>query len=81
MGRDDVVKQLRQLKQMRLQVARLEEAMAELTEEECNILATLYLHPKRNNVDKLCEMLEVERTTVYRRRDKALKKLGDFLGQ
>lgn len=81
MGRDEVVKQLRQLKQMRLQVARLEEAMAELTEEECNILATLYLHPKRNNVDKLCEMLEVERTTVYRRRDKALKKLGDFLGQ
>ena len=81
MHRDEVVKALRQLPVLRRQVEKIENALAALTEEECNILATLYLHPKRNNVDKLCEKLEVERTTVYRRRDRALKRLGSLLEQ
>ena len=81
MQRDEVVKVLRQLPLLQWQVEKIENALAALTEEEYNILATLYLHPKRNNVDVLCEKLEVERTTVYRRRDKALKKLGNLLQQ
>ena len=79
MHRDEVVRQLRQLPKLRLQVEKIENALAALTEEECNIIATLYLYPKRNNVEKLCEKLEIERTTVYRRRNKALKKLEELM--
>ena len=81
MQRDEVVKVLRQLPKLRLQVEKIENALEALDEEECNILATIYLHPQKNNIDLLCEKLEVERTTVYRRRDKALKKLGILLEQ
>ena len=79
MRRDEIIARLRQLEKMRLQVEAMDRALAQLTREECNIIATLFLHPQRNNIDYLCEKLEVERTTVYRRRDKALKKLGHIL--
>jgi len=81
MGRDEVVKRLRQLPKLRLQVERLESALDALTEEESIIVATLFLYPRKNNVELLCEKLEVERTTVYRRRNKALKKLAELLEQ
>ena len=79
MRRDEIIARLRQLEKMRLQVEAMDRALEQLNEEECNIIATLYLHPKRNNIEYLCEKLEIERTTVYRRRNKALKKLGNIL--
>lgn len=81
MERSEIVKALRQLSQMRLQVERIERALELLNEDERNIVATLFIHPQRNGIDNLCEMLEVERTTVYRRRNKTLKKLEDLLGK
>ena len=81
MRRDEIVARLRQLEKMRLQLDAMDSALKQLSEEERNIIATLFLHPRRNNIDYLCEKLEVERTTVYRRRDKALKKLGDILAK
>jgi len=81
MHRDEVIKALRQLPRLRLQVERMENALAELTEEEAHIITTLFVNPKRNGIESLCEMLEIERTSVYRRRNKALKKLGDLLKQ
>ena len=47
-----------------------------LTEEERTVLDMLYIHPKKGNATKLCEVLEVEQSTVYRRRDKALEHLN-----
>ena len=79
MGRDEVVSQLRQLGKMRLQVERIEDALDTLTECEREIIDKMYIHPTARASDKICEMFDIEVATVYRRRNKALKKLGDVL--
>lgn len=93
MRRDEVVLRLRQLETLRLQVvaleiqleklrleaAPIEAALNALAGQERDILTALYIRPKMGNADKLCEKWEIERSTVYRRRDKALKKLGAIL--
>ena len=80
MQRDELVRQLRQLNQMRLQVERLEDALDTLTDCERQILEKMYIHPVAKASDKICEMFDIEVASVYRRRNKALKKLEIFLG-
>ena len=43
-----------------------------LTEEELLILQRLYLNPERGGLQRLCDELDVEQSTVYRKRDAAL---------
>lgn len=81
MGRDEVVKALRLLHRTRLQVRRLEDALEALTECEREIIENMYIRPVARASDKICEMFDIEVATVYRRRNKALKKLGELLGQ
>ncbi len=49
-------------------------AMAALTPEEKLILHRLYIYPERGSVDRLCGELNVEQSSIYRKRDKALRK-------
>lgn len=43
-----------------------------LGEEERQVLYRFYIHREKGNVERLCEELNLEKATVYRRRDKAL---------
>ena len=81
MQRDEVILALRQLEAMRLQVRRMEDALECLTECEREIIEKMMVEPTPGIGDKLCEILCVEIATVYRRRNKALKKLENFLSE
>lgn len=49
-------------------------ALEALTEEERLILSSLYIYPVRGALDDLCEKLQVEKSSIYRKRDKALER-------
>lgn len=53
-------------------VARVEKGLAVLSEEEQLVLDRLYISPAKNNLEKLCGELGIEKTAVYNRRDSAL---------
>ena len=85
MRRDEVVAALRQAKRDRQELLRLqarlapvEKALDSLSREERK-LVLLVVNQRKGDVDRLCEELEIERSAVYRRRDKALQKLGERL--
>lgn len=86
MRRDEVVAALRQAKRDRQEIARLqarlvpvETALKSLSREEQEVLQMLVMDRRRGNAERLCRELDVEPATVYRRRDKALMKLGERL--
>lgn len=62
------------LTQVRSWLRTVNRALAALTPEEKLILHRLYIYPERGNIDRLCGELNVEQSSVYRKRDKALKK-------
>ena len=81
MRRDEVIRRLRELRGMKAAVEQMERALEMLTEDEREIIDKIYVNPMRYANEKLCEMLLVEVPTIYRRRNKALKKLDFFLEQ
>ena len=62
------------LEQAEKWVNRVDRGLAALAEEEKLILQMLYIQPLKGNVDRLCEKLCVEQASVYRKRDKALRR-------
>lgn len=64
----------RRLKEARLWVSMVDNALSILSDEEKLVLDRFYIHPAKGNVGELCERLNVEKATVYRRRDNALKR-------
>lgn len=74
-----IIGQLQELEQLRCAVKNLEQALQVLTPEERLVVDMLLVRPKKGNAQVLCELLDVEQSSVYRRRDKALKKLGQVL--
>lgn len=62
------------LAQAQCWVARVDRGLAALNEEERLILEYLYIAPVKGNLDRLCERLCVEQASVYRKRDKALRR-------
>ncbi len=81
MDRSEIVKALRQLSKMRLQVAQMEDALEGLSRCEREIIEKMYIKPVAKASDKICEMFDIEVASVYRRRNKALQKLENALGQ
>ena len=86
MRRDEVVRLLRQLEDLRGELKALqrlvedvETALESLSECERDIIGKFYINPEPGVSKKICEMFDIERTTVYRRRDNALLKLGKSL--
>ena len=65
----------RRLKEARLWVAQVDKALAVLDDEERLVLDRFYIHRAKGNVGELCERLNVEQATVYRKRDSALRRL------
>ena len=64
----------RRLKEARLWVAQVDKALAVLNNEERLVLERFYIHQAKGNVGELCERLNLEKTAVYDRRDKALRR-------
>ena len=63
----------RRLKEARLWVAQVDKALAVLGEEETLVLDRFYIHRAKGAVEALCESLNLEKSAVYDRRDKALR--------
>jgi FixJ family two-component response regulator len=86
MRRDEVVAALRQAQKDRKEISRLqarlaafEKAWRSLTREEQEILHRTVVDHRKGQVEWLCGELGIEKSAVYRRRDKALQKLGERL--
>lgn len=60
-------------------VSLVSSALGVLKPDEKLILTRLYIYPEKNNVDRLCEELFIEQSSVYRRRDAALRKFTTAL--
>lgn len=65
----------RKLTETRFLLDQLNRGLSALTDEERLVLDRMYINPKKGMTMALCEALEVEVATVYRRRNKALEKL------
>lgn len=53
----------------------MDKALAELDADEYRILDAMYIHPIHNAVDKLAMEFYEDRATVYRRKDRAIRRL------
>jgi len=53
-----------------------ERALSCLTQEEKLILHRLYISPEKGGLERLCQELDMEKSTVYRRRDRALQRFA-----
>ena len=66
---------LQNLESVRSSVTAVDTALSLLTPEERLIAHLLLLHPQRGNVQTVCEKLNIEPATAYRRRKQVLQKL------
>lgn len=64
----------RRLKEARLWVAQVDKALAVLDDEERLVLDRFYIHRAKGIVGELCDRLNLEKTAVYDRRDRALRR-------
>lgn len=64
----------RRLQDARLWVAQVDKALTILTDEERLVLEKLFIHPMKGTITSLSEQLDVDKTTVYKRRDSALRR-------
>ena len=65
--------------QAQLWVDAVEQALQVLSPEERLVADWLLIYPDKGNVQRLCSMLGVEQSTVYRRRARVLEKLAAAL--
>lgn len=65
----------RQLSDAKRWVKIVESGLAVLSADDQRVLELMYINSARGNVDRLCEELSIEKSGVYKRRDKALRKL------
>lgn len=76
MGRQEAEAALRRT---RCWVETLEGAMQTLDPEERVIADWLFVYPQKGNVQRLCQALDMEQASVYRRRKRLLEKLEEAL--
>ena len=79
MTEKELVAALKALPAMRAAVESLDNALAFLTPEERIMADLLLIHPKKGNIEKVCELLQVEHACAYRRRKHLLHKLQQML--
>lgn len=65
-----------QLRDIKRSCRQVELGLQALTPEEKLVLAMLYIRPRAGNGEWLCQQLGVEISSVYRRRDRALRKFA-----
>ena len=78
--KQEVVRRLQNLDAQRQAVQTLEQALQVLTPEERLVVQMMCICPEKKAAQKLCGLLHVEQSSVYRRRDRALEKLALALG-
>lgn len=54
-------------------VDQVDRAMGTLHPDERNILRRLYIYPEKGSLERLCNELGVEKSSAYRRRDRAIQ--------
>ena len=62
------------LTRTRQTVRLIENALRQLDRQEYLILYRLYINPKDKPLEQLCQELEMEKSSIYRRRDRALER-------
>lgn len=68
-----------QLEQTQSWLSCMDRALSFLTGEEKLVLQRFYIHPEKGSVERLCSELGVESSSVYRKRDKALRRFATAL--
>lgn len=63
----------RRMRENELWVSQVERALSCLTESDRMVLDRMYIHTAKGSVERLCEELHVEKSTVYYKRDNALR--------
>ena len=61
------------LQQAQIWLKSTDRALTALPNDERLILHRLYIYPEKGSVDRLCKELGVEVSSIYRRRDRALR--------
>ena len=61
------------LEQAQLWLRITDQALTCLSSEEKQLLHRLYIYPKKGNLEQICTELGVEKSSIYRRREKALE--------
>lgn len=56
-----------------MQVDMIERALGAMTKDDREILDLCYIHEKVGNINKLCEVLGCDTSTVYRKRNRAIR--------
>lgn len=64
----------RRLRDVRLWVSQVDKALGVLDADERIVLDRLYIHQSKASVIELCEKLNLEKSSVYRKRDNALRR-------
>ena len=62
------------LQQAQLWVRTVSNAFHVLTSEEKLVLTRFFVYPEKGGIPRLCEELDVEQSSIYRKRDAALHK-------
>lgn len=78
--KQEVVRRLQNLDTLRQAVQSMEGALQVLTPAERLVVQMMCICPEKNAVQKLCQLLCVEQSSVYRRKNRALEKLAVALG-
>ena len=60
------------LKQVRRWLSVADRGLSALSEDERLVLQRIYLYPERGALERLCNELGVEQSSIYRKRDQAL---------
>jgi predicted transcriptional regulator len=76
---EEMVQKLQQLEETRQQLEALDQAVALLSPADKLIYQKLILSPQRGNTELLCQLLEKEKSTLYRRRARLLQRLSAYL--
>ena len=76
---EQTLRHLQNLSALRQQLTAAEKALQELTPEERLLAQMLFLAPQPGNVDRLCALLQIEKSSIYRRRTQVLAKLTNML--
>ena len=64
------------LEQAKLWLRITDRALTTLSSEDKQILHMLYIYPQKGNLEQLCTKLNIEKSSTYRRRDKALERFA-----
>ena len=67
------------LEQAKIWVDMVQDALGVLNPEEKLVLSRLYIYPEKGSLERLCQELGVEQSSIYRKRERALRRFTQAL--